>query len=83
MKTATVFHSRRWTSGGSQCSFIKVRWGHKLLFHVVSKKKDGQEFQPMVEICTTTAQEQLSEIGAFGQSRAVSLIDVLLGTDPK
>ena len=65
VQAVTVF-PHCWNSGGSQCSSIKVRWGHKLLFHVVSKKKDGQEFQPMVEICTTTAQEQLSEIGAGG-----------------
>ena len=47
-----------------------VGWDHKFLLPT----KDGQEFQPMVEICTTTAQEQLSEIGAFGQSRGVLLI---------
>ena len=66
-RSATVF-THCWTLGESLSS-IEVRWGHKFLF----PKKDGQEFQPMVEICTTTAQEQLSEIGAE-QSRGVSLI---------
>lgn len=36
----------------------------------------------MVEICTTTAQEQLSEIGA-GAISGCFADNVLLGTDPK
>ena len=39
-----------------------------------------QEFQPMVEICTSTAEEQLSEIGACGgcdrADRGMSFFDV-------